>query len=180
MSNITDRIIEIDSLIASLQEEKARLLGIEIKNNPYLDLKSLSNKSFGEGWSEPWVSKHCPSLISNRHPGYDFTSITLGRVELKSSRLPLKQITYNQCHPHDCDYFLFVDYNTETGTEDIFLMPSDNFLELKPSIQHERKSADEGACFSASGCSCKRNKNILEKYRVSSWEELEKIAGGYN
>ena len=176
--NIHARIIEIDEEIARLQEEKARLLGEEIKINPYANLKSLSNKSFGEGWSEPWVNSKCPSLVMDRHAGYDFTSKTLGRVELKSTRLPLTKITYNQCHPHDCEYFLFIDYNTEDGTEDIFLMPSAEFFSIHPSIQHERKSAEEGACFSATGCTCKRNQKILEKYRISSWVELEKRAGG--
>ena len=176
--DITARITEIDAQIAALQEEKARLLGIEIKINPYANLKAMANKSFGEQWSEAWVASKCSSLVSDRHPGYDFTSSQLGRVELKSTRLPLTKITYNQCHPHDCDYFLFIDYHTQDGTEDIFLMPSENFFDIHPSIQHERKSADEGACFSATGCSCKRNKEILEQYRVASWEELEKIAGG--
>lgn len=178
-NDIDARITEIDIQIAALQEEKARLLGIELKSNPYMNLKSMANKSFGEGWSEVWVANKCPSLVSDRHPGYDFISKHLGRVELKSTRLPLTKITYNQCHPHDCDYFLFIDYNTQDGTEDIFLLPSANFFDIHPSIQHERKSAEEGACFSATGCSCKRNKVILEQYRVASWEELEKIAGGY-
>lgn len=176
--NISARIAEIDAQIASLQEEKARLLGIELQVNPYANLKALGNKAFGEGWSEPWVASKCPSLIRDRHPGYDLVSKNLGRVELKSTRLPLTKITYNQCHPHDCDYFLFIDYHTQDGTEDIFLLPSANFFDICPSIQHERKNADEGDCFSATGCSCKKNKNILEQYRVASWEELEKLAGG--
>lgn len=176
MSNVAARIAEIDILIAQLQEEKARLLGIELETNPYANLKTLGNKAFGEGWSEPWVASKCPSLVQDRHTGYDLVSEALGRVELKSTRLPLTKITYNQCHPGDCDYFLFIDYNTVDGTEDIFLMPSTDFHLIHPSVQHGRNS--EAQCYSATGCSCKRNAAILENYRVNGWEELEKIAGG--
>ena len=175
MSDIAARIAEIDIEIARLQEEKARLLGIELQINPYANLKTLSNKAFGEGWSEPWVASKCPSLIQDRHAGYDLTSEVLGRVELKSTRLPLaSKITYNQCHPNDCDYFLFIDYNTIDGTEDIFLMPSADFQLLHPSQQHGRNDL----CYSATGCSSKRNAAILENYRINGWEELERIAGG--
>ena len=45
MSNIATRIAEIDILITQLQEEKAKLLGIELETNPYANLKSLSNKA---------------------------------------------------------------------------------------------------------------------------------------
>ena len=58
-----------------------------------------------------------------------------GRVEVKSARLPLKTITYNQCHPYECEYFLFVNYDTENGGEEIFFIPSkdiiNNILEWK-------------------------------------------------
>ena len=168
------RIAEIDIQIAKLQEEKARLLGIELEINPYATLKTMSNKAFGEGWSEPWVASKCPSLIQDRHPGYDLVSEILGRIELKSTRLPLTKITYNQCHPNDCDYFLFIDYNTIDGTENIFLMPSADFQSLHPSQQHGRNDL----CYSATGCTCTRNAEILENYRVNGWEELERIAGG--
>ena len=96
-NDIDARITEIDIQIAILQEEKARLLGIELKSNPYMNLKSMANKSFGEGWSEVWVANKCPSLVSDRHPGYDFISKHLGRVELKSTRLPVSKfyLKYN-------------------------------------------------------------------------------------
>ena len=176
--DIKKRIAEIDEEIAKLQAERALLLEEEVKVNPYAHLKTLSNKSFGEGWSEPWVASKCPSMIQDRHAGYDFSTIGLGRVELKSTRLPLKKITYNQCHPHDCDYFLFIDYDTVNGTEDIYLMPSEDLSLIHPSIQHERKSAEEGECFSVTGSSCKRNAKILKKYKLNSWDELEKRAKG--
>lgn len=176
--NVRKRIQEIDEQIAALQAEKALLLGEELKTNPYADLKSMANKSFGEGWSEPWVASKCPSMVRDNHPGYDFSTVGLGRVELKSTRLPLTKITYNQCHPHDCDYFLFIDYDTINGTEDIYLMSSEDFMLLHPSIQHERKSAEEGECFSATGCTCKRNAEILKSYKLRGWDELELYAGG--
>lgn len=110
------RLKEIREQIAALQKEEEQIVS---KYNPYYNLKSYSNKKFGEEWAEQYVNSQCPSLMMSRGKGYDF-QCRLGRVELKSARLPLKQITYNQCHPHDCDYFLFINFNTETGEEEIY------------------------------------------------------------
>ena len=42
------RLAEIDAQIAALQKEKEQI-------NPFANLKALSNKAFGEGWSEPYI-----------------------------------------------------------------------------------------------------------------------------
>lgn len=42
------RLAEIDAQIAALQKEKEQI-------NPFANLKFLSNKAFGEGWSEPYI-----------------------------------------------------------------------------------------------------------------------------
>ena len=115
------RIIEIDKMIEALKEERMQL-------NPYANLKDLSNKSFGEGWSEPFICSKCPSFEQKDQKGWDLWSSALGRVEVKSTRLPCTSITFNQCHPYDCDYFLFVEYDTINITEHIFLVPSKDFF----------------------------------------------------
>jgi hypothetical protein len=140
--------------------------------NPYAGLKELSNKEFGENWSENWIVQHCPSLLRNNGRGHDLFSEHLGRIEVKSTRLPCKQITFNQIHPYDCDNFLFVLYNTEDGTEEIFLVPAATLVaEFSLSVQHQRVDSGEKAnCFTMG--MTKKNKAILEKYRIASWEEL--------
>ena len=59
---------------------------------------------------------------------YNVLSEKYGRIEVKSARLPLKTITYNQCHPYECEYFLFVNYDTENGGEEIFFVPSKDII----------------------------------------------------
>lgn len=165
-----ERIREIDEIIAKLKAEKESL-------NPYANLKDLSNKNFGEEWSEPYICSKCPSFERKDQKGWDLWSDALGRVEVKSSRLPCKQITFNQCHPYDCDYFLFVEYDTEEITENIFLVPSKDFFTFGVSVQHSRGEKEQADCFTLSGTT-KANKERLEHYRIQNWEELEKIAGG--
>ena len=164
------RIIEIDEIIEKLKKEKMEL-------NPYANLKDLSNKTFGEGWSEPFICSKCPSFEQRDQKGWDLWSKALGRVEVKSSRLPCASITFNQCHPYDCDYFLFVEYDTIEIIEHIFLVPSKDFFQFSIGVQHTRNSKEEAECFTLSG-STKKNCKLLEKYRVNGWEDLEKIAGG--
>ena len=169
MMNKKERIAEIRKQIASLKAEMETL-------NPYANLKELSNKSFGEQWSEPYICSKCPSFEKKDQKGWDLWSEALGKVEVKSCRLPC-EITFNQCHPYDCDYFLFVEYDTEDPAEYIFLVPSKDFFSFSHTTQHERKSKEEAECFSMSGSS-KHNKELLENYRVVSWEALEKLAKG--
>lgn len=161
------RLEEIRKTIAALQEEKQKIVS---KYNPYFNLKSYSNKKFGEEWAEQYVHSMCPSLEMNRGKGYDFVC-HLGKVELKSSRLPLKQITYNQCHPQDCDYFLFINFNTETGEEEIYLVPSSHFNRLHYSQQHSR---NDESCYSISGT----NRSPPRPYLIADWAALEAYARG--
>ena len=163
-----NRIAEIDRLIAELKAEKESL-------NPYANLKDLSNKSFGEAWSEPFIISRCPSFIQKDEKGWDLWSNALGRVEVKSSRLPCKQITFNQCHPKDCDYFLFVLYDTEEGEETIYLVPAADFYKFSITVQHSRESKEEASCFSMSGSSA-GNKKKLQEYKIASWQALENLA----
>lgn len=95
------RLKKIRATIAAFQEEGRVIVS---KYNPYYNLKTYSNKKFGEEWAEQYVVSKCPSLESKRGRGYDFICY-LEKIGLKSSRLPLKRITYNRCHPSDCDYF---------------------------------------------------------------------------
>lgn len=164
MSNIT-RIQEIKHQMELLKQELFAL-------NPYAGLKELSNKEFGENWSENWIVQHCSSLTRDNGRGHDLFSEHLGRIEVKSTRLPCKQITFNQIHPYDCDNFLFVLYNTEDGTEEIFLVPAAALVaEFSLSVQHQRIDSGEKAnCFTMG--MTKKNKTNLEKYRITSWEEL--------
>ena len=165
-----NRIIEIDNLIKELMAEKEAL-------NPYANLKSINNKEFGESWSEKEIVKHCPSFERRDEKGWDLWSDSLGRVEVKSSRLPCSQITFNQCHPKDCDYFLFVLYDTIEGEPIIYLVPSNKFFDFSVTVQHERKTKEEASCFSMSGSSVKNSAKLLD-YKINNWEELEKIARG--
>ena len=161
------RILEIK---AQMELLKAELFAL----NPYAGLKEMSNKEFGEGWSESWILQHCPALKKDNGRGHDVYGEKLGKIEIKSTRLPCKQITFNQIHPYDCDYFLFVLYNTEDGTEEIFLVPSEDIIDnnkFSISVQHQRVDENEKAnCFTMG--MTKKNKATLEHYRIISWEEL--------
>lgn len=168
--NAKARIAEIDALIAKLKEEKLAL-------NPYANLKDLSNKSFGEEWSEPYICSKCPSFEQKDQKGWDLWSESLGRVEVKSSRLPCSGITFNQCHPYDCDYFLFVEYDTVEICEHIFLVPATDFFMFSIGVQHTRNDKEHAECFTLSGTT-KKNVQLLENYRVNGWEQLERLASG--
>ena len=166
--NKTERIREINELMKKLQAELCTL-------NPYAGLKSMGNKEFGESWSEKWIIQHCPAFVREDGKGYDFRSENLGKVEVKSSRVPNSGLTFNQVHPYDCDYFLFVVYNTEEGTEELFLFPSKAIFdgEIKINAQHVRPEDKNKIpeCGTISGT--KKNMTVLEeKYKISSWEEL--------
>lgn len=169
---IRKRIQEIDELIALLKAEKESL-------NPYGNLKDMGNKFFGETWSEQYICSKVPVFERKDEKGWDLLSPVLGKVEVKSSRLPCGQITFNQCHPYECDYFLFVEYDTEEIVEHLFLVPAKDFSLFKSTPQHTRNAKGEAECFSMSG-STKGNKALLENYRVKNWQELAVLAGGKN
>lgn len=163
----TNRIKEIKEQIALLRAELLTL-------NPYAGLKEMSNKEFGEQWSEGWILQHCPTLKKDNGKGHDIYSDKLGKIEVKSTRLPCKQITFNQIHPYDCDQFLFVLYDTEEGTEEIYLVPSSEIVDKSKftlSVQHQRVGDDgEANCFTMT--MTKKNRASLETHRIASWEEL--------
>lgn len=74
-------ICERKKKIESYRQQIA-LLEAEIeKLNPYGNLKNLSNKAFGEGWSEPYILEHCPSFTRVDAKGYDFTCQNLARLK---------------------------------------------------------------------------------------------------
>ena len=160
----------LNQLIAQYKQRMTEL-------NPFANLKDMSNKEFGETWSENYICTRVSSFERKDEKGWDLYSPALGRVEVKSTRLPCKQITFNQCHPYDCDYFLFVEYDTIEGDVFMFLVPSSDFFEFNPSVQHTRSNKEDADCFTMSGCS-RSNVYNLQKYRVSSWEELEQRAKG--
>ena len=144
--------------------------------NPYAHLKGLSNKAFGEGWSEPWILSKCPNLSKDNGAGHDIWSDKLGRIEVKSVRLPVKAWTLNQVHPYDCDYFLFVFYDTIEGTEEIYLVPAGDIkAKFSYSAQHERGAKGDAKCISVTGT--KKNKALLDaEYKIESWEALNNLS----
>lgn len=164
------RLIEINKQIQALQKERELI-------NPFANLKALPNKAFGEGWSEPYIVNQCPNLMRDNGRGHDLQAITGELWEVKSSRLPCASITFNQCHPYECDKFLFVLYNTLEGEVIIYLVPSKDIKErFSYSRQHTHISSNEEAdCISVrySG----DNKKLLEEYyRVKDFEELNRLA----
>ena len=165
-----NRLIEINKTIEALMAEREAI-------NPYANLKAISNKAFGEAWSEPEIIRHCPSFTQCDEKGWDLWSDALGKVEVKSSRLPCRQITFNQCHPRDCDYFLFVLYDTEEADVIIYLVPAKRFFDFSITVQHDRKSKEEASCFSMSGSNL-TNQAKLKEFLIPSWEALEQLAKG--
>ena len=144
--------------------------------NPFATLKSLSNKKFGEEWSENYVRAHTPNLIRDNGTGHDALTKSGEKWEIKSARLPQKDICFNQCHLGGCDKFLFVLYNCETGEEQIYLVPAiDIRKNFHYSAQHIREGKETAECVSIK---YNGNKEVLENhYRIANWEELNKMAG---
>ena len=164
------RIAEINTQIAVLQAEKAAL-------NPYAGLKDMSPKKFGEQWSESWIRSQCSNLTQNNGSGHDLLAANGELWEVKSSRLPCGEITFNQCHPYECDRFLFVLYDTMTGDETIYLVPA---ADIKAKFCYSRQHG-HGTCKEDADCISvgygKTNRELLEKnYKVESWEALNLLA----
>ena len=164
------RLKEIDEQIAILMKEKASL-------NPYAALKDMSPKKFGEQWSEDWIRSKCSNLTKYNGSGHDMKAANGELWEVKSSRLPCKEITFNQCHPYECNRFLFVLYDTVNGDETIYLVPAED---IKKKFSYSRQhghdvSKEEADCISVGyGVS---NKKILEaNYKVNGWEALNALA----
>ena len=164
------RLKEINEQIAILMKEKASL-------NPYAALKDMSPKKFGEQWSENWIRSKCSNLTKYNGSGHDMKAANGELWEVKSSRLPCKEITFNQCHPYECNRFLFVLYDTVNGDETIYLVPAED---IKKKFSYSRQhghgvSKEEADCVSVGyGAS---NKKILEaNYKVNGWEALNALA----
>lgn len=157
------RYNELLQIIHAAEEELIQL-------NPYARLKQMSNKEFGEQWSESYILSKVPHFKKDNGLGHDFIHPILGKIEVKSCRLPCSTITYNQCHPDECDHFLFVNYDTIDGTETIYLVPSidiSNDKIFSKSKQHSR----EGGCYTVSGSTWK-NAAALENYKIGTLENL--------
>lgn len=164
------RLAEIDAQIAALQKEKEQI-------NPFANLKSLSNKAFGEGWSEPYIVSQCSNLIQDNGSGHDLCTAAGEQWEIKSSRLPCVSITFNQCHPYECDKFLFVLYDTIEGEVIIYLVPSKDIKEkFHYSRQHTHTAAKEDADCISITYSVANRKILEENYRVKDFEELNRLA----
>lgn len=157
------RYNELLQIIKDAEEELLQL-------NPYARLKQMSNKEFGEQWSETYILSKIPHFQKDNSRGYDFLHPILGKVEVKSCRLPCSSITYNQCHPDECDHFLFVNYDTLNGSEIVYLVPSidiSNETIFSKSKQHSR----EGGCYTISG-STRKNATALSHYKIGTFEDL--------
>lgn len=154
---------EIQNQIYVLQEKLKQI-------NPYAGLKMMSNKEFGEQWSESLILSKCPSLSKSAdRKGHDLVSSKYGKIEVKSSRLPNKSITYNQCHLDEADYFLFINYDTEEGEEDIYFVPSEDLKNenlFSKSCQHNR----DGGCYSIG--LTKKNRDSLMNYHYSDFSSF--------
>lgn len=166
-----NRMVEIDNQIALLLAEKAAL-------NPYAGLTAMTNQEFGQQWSETWIRSKCSNLCKDNGTGHDLRAKNGELWEVKSSKIPRKsKIVFNQCHPYNCDRFLFVVYNTVEGTETLYLVPA---ADIKPkfnfSCQHSyNKSKEEADCITVT-CTI-ANTELLEKnYKVESWEALNLLA----
>lgn len=164
------RLAEIDRQIAALQKEKEQI-------NPFANLKALSNKAFGEGWSEPYIINQCSNLIQDNGNGHDLGTAAGEQWELKSSHLPCVNITFNQCHPYECDKFLFILYDTIEGEVIIYLVPSKDIKKnFHYSRQHTHTAAKEDADCVSIAYSVVNKKILEENYRVKDFEELNRLA----
>lgn len=164
------RIKELQQIIDAATEEMEVL-------NPFYKLKLMSNKKFGEEWSESYIRSKCPNLEKANAAGHDMYSKSLGFIEVKSTKLPCQKITFNQIHPQDADNFLFVMYDTINGDTDIFLVPTEDIQDSSKfslSAQHTREK-EHPSCFSMR--LTKKNAANLENYRIENWEVLNGKAG---
>ena len=157
-----ERIAEINTEIANLYAEIDKI-------NPYAKLVRMSNKEFGEQWSEAYIRSKVPNLNKNNGAGHDMASRKYPNVEVKSSRIVFDgSWTENQIHPAQADAYVFVWYNCDEGTEEICLISTKDMLDkCKLSKQHG------DGCFSMR--STKHNREVLHQYMVPSFEDLNRM-----
>ena len=84
------------------QAIKAQIVALQTRArelNPYAELKSISNKQFGEGWSEPYILSKVSNLSKNNGAGHDMRGKHYSNIEVKSCRMTFKdKWRYNLKH----------------------------------------------------------------------------------
>lgn len=152
-----------------IKEQMAALDARAKEINPYAELKSMSNKQFGEGWSEPHILDLVPNLSENHGAGHDMRGKHYENIEVKSSRNTFDQTwTMNQVHPDQADAYLFVWYNCDEATDEVCFVPTEDLL------KHCSRSRQHGdGCFNIG--STVANKKFLKKYMLPSWEALNEV-----
>ena len=153
---------ELDEMEKIIKTRKLQL-------NPFAELKSLSNKQFGEDWSEKYILSKVPNLHTNHGAGHDMSGKRYKNIEVKSSRILFsRDWTMNQIHPDQADAYLFVWYNCSNGTQDICLIPTADLLS-----KCTRSKQHGNGCFTVS--STQNNRAVLRQYMISSWEDLNEV-----
>lgn len=157
-----ERIKTIKEQIAALEAELDTL-------NPYAKLPRMSNKEFGEQWSENYIRLRVPNLNKNNGAGHDMANRNYQNIEVKSSRIVFDgQWTENQMHPSQADAYLFVWYNCEEGTEELCLIPT---ADLIKKCRLNKQHGD--GCYSMGAT--RQNRQVLKEYMVSSFEALNRM-----
>lgn len=161
-----------NATLEELEELEKKIQARKLELNPFSGLKSMSNKAFGEGWSEPYIRNHVPNLEKNNGTGHDMRGKHYKTIEVKSSRLTFNENwTMNQVHCNEAEAFLFVWYNCNNGTHEICFIPTEDLIaECTRSRQHTREGK---MCCTIS--STKKNREVLKKYMISSWEILNEV-----
>lgn len=160
-----EEMAEYQAIQEKITELRARALVL----NPFAELKSLSNKQFGEGWSEPYILSKVPNLEANHGAGHDMRGRHFENIEVKSCRMTFDDTwTMNQVHPDEADAYLFVWYNCDTGDVQLCLIPTPDLLEK---CTRSRQHGD--GCFTVSAS--RNNRAVLSKYMYSSWDALNEV-----
>lgn len=158
-----------DTSLKELQEMEKKIEAAILKINPYAALWKMSNKQFGETWSEAYVRSHIPNLTKDNGAGHDMKGVHYNHIELKSSRIKFENSwTMNQLHPSQADACIFIWYDIETGTEKFCLIPTKDLLSLC-TLNYQHGSG----CYSLG--STAKNRKVLEKYMLPSWEALNEV-----
>ena len=156
-----------------LEKEKERIIQRQIELNPYIIIKNMNGKKFGENWSEKYVRSKVPNLHKNNGKGHDLKSPKYPLIELKSSRVDFEhgKWTMNQIHVQEADAFLFVWYDCNTGEQIISFMTTKQLCdECDRSPQHQ---ADVDICCTVSNT--ERNLKAMKRHKIASWEKLNEV-----
>ena len=155
--------------LEELNELEEIIKARRVQLNPFAEIELMSNKKFGEGWSESYILSKVSNLKENHGAGHDMCGRYFKNIEVKSSRKTFNESwTMNQVHPDEADAYLFVWYNCKNGTQEICLIPTEDLLtKCTRSKQH-----GEG-CFTVSATI--NNRAILRNYMIASWEALNEV-----